>query len=521
MNLEELIKRCRNHDEGAVTELINQTKSSGFFVARMITGNDADAEEVLQNAYIKIFKNLGELKDDKKFIPWMKSVVEHEAYNYNNSAFKRHTVLFSEMQKDEKQSFSEWKDEKETYRPDKVLDKKTKSDILFEIMDSLPAEQRKTIYLYYFKHLNTSEIAQLMGCQVSTVKSRLKYAREEIKKQVLAFEKKEGIRLHTLFPFPYFLYLIHAAQLQEAISASAPVGITAMKIKEAIDSCTTVVSLPEVITYSSPVISTAVKAGVVIALGTAGVSGVAIARQQQTPTPVHTTTVVNSEETPVPKVVETKEEKEQVKQNEEIVEAIEEKRPEEIAQVIEQPEQDNTVVRPVVPEHEESTPATEQRPSDTMHDWEETEDKVEEGTLVEEDKPIDKFHPSQSEQEKAEQISSDDAGQTGMHSPSPTTPSTETETNPSASQPPAQETTPPEIVEVKPVETPEIVEVKPVEVPPKNEVITPEEVPQPTVIPDESDDALDYSGATQEGSLTESDSCPAGFFWDGTTCVYN
>ena len=38
MNLEELVKRCRNHDEEAVTELINETKTSGFFVARMITG---------------------------------------------------------------------------------------------------------------------------------------------------------------------------------------------------------------------------------------------------------------------------------------------------------------------------------------------------------------------------------------------------------------------------------------------------------------------------------------------------
>lgn len=65
MNLEELVKRCRNHDEEAVTELINETKTSGFFVARMITGNDADAEEVLQNAYIKIFNNLDALRDDK------------------------------------------------------------------------------------------------------------------------------------------------------------------------------------------------------------------------------------------------------------------------------------------------------------------------------------------------------------------------------------------------------------------------------------------------------------------------
>ena len=509
MNLEELVKRCRNHDEEAVTELINETKSSGFFVARMITGNDADAEEVLQNAYIKIFKNLDELKDDKKFIPWMKSVVEHEAYNYNNAAYKRHTVLLSEMQSDDSRTIYEWADEKDTYRPEKVMDNKAKSEILFEIMSSLPKEQRMTVYLHYFQHLRISEVARVMECQESTVKSRLKYARAEIKKLVLAFEKKEGIKLHSILPFPYFLYLIHASQIQNAMAAVEPLTLTAVKIKEAIDTCTTAVSLPEVITYSAPVLSTAVKAGVVVALGTAGVGGVAIARQQNIG-PSKQETVVVQEPAETPKVVVRKEQSDNVAEKTEIVETTEE---EQNVSDVRRPVQE-TVERPVVPtdpivsDNEEKKPITEQRPADTMHSWEDT---VEE---VEKEEPVDRFHPSQSEQKQAEQISSDGAGQMGMHYPSTSTPETN---NGTSTTPSAEDNTIPEIVEVKPVEkptpvpTPEIVEVKPVE------PTTPADNALPTETP-ETDGALDYSDAKEPEDVTQGN-CPVGLYWNGSYCT--
>ena len=514
MNLEEFVKRCRNHDEEAVTELINETKTSGFFVARMITGNDADAEEVLQNAYIKIFNNLDALRDDKKFIPWMKSVVEHEAYNYTNAAYKRHTVLLSEMQSDDSQTIYEWADEKDTFRPEKVMEKKTKSEILFGIMSSLPSEQRMTVYLHYFEHLRISEIAKVMECQESTVKSRLKYARAEIKKLVLAFEKKEGIKLHSILPFPYFLYLIHASQIQNAVTAAEPLGLTAVKIKEAIDACTTTAALPEAITYSAPVLSTAVKAGVVVALGTASVGGVAIVQHQSTMPERHETIVVQ-EPAETPNAVVVKEQKEKVTEKTETVETE--------ATGSEQPVQE-TVERPVLPvnpivpspsDNEETVPITEQRPADTMHNWEETKEEIEE------EPPVEEFHPSQSEQNQADKLSSDGAGQMGMHYDSQDTNTTE-----------SGEVTPvetPEIIEVKPVEKPtpppEIVEVKPVEPIPTPSVVTPTpaptSTPAPTPSPTPTGPSLDYSGATQEGSLTESENCPVGFYWNGSQCVFN
>ena len=131
---------------------------------------------------------------------------------------------------------------------------------------------------------------------------------------------------------------------------------------------------------------------------------------------------------------------------------------------------------------------------------------------------------NRSEQATAEKQSSDGAGQKGM---------SYTQSQQSGTPQTAPSSTP-EVVEVKPVETPVSTPAPstpaptpeaPVVVPEPTVVLEPTPAPVPsTPAPQEpvvEGPSLDYSGATQEEVLIESQACPVGYFWDGTGCVYN
>lgn len=82
-------------------------------------------------------------------------------------------------------------------------------------MDFLPQEQRITIYMYYHDQLKISEIAVTMQCSKNTIKSRMKYGKERIRDLVTPNEKTEGIRLHSLVPVPFFLYLLNRIRQEQ------------------------------------------------------------------------------------------------------------------------------------------------------------------------------------------------------------------------------------------------------------------------------------------------------------------
>lgn len=243
---EKLIARALQKDESAVSEMIRLTKSYGLFSARIIAGSQDSAEEILQRTYIKIFSNLENLRDPEKFLSWMHAIIRREALNYFAETNRKHSVVFSDLNPTDdegSQQIFDPADDSIDSRPDLQMDQKAKQEIIEKIMESLPQEQRLTIYMYYYDQLKISEIAAAMQCSENTVKSRLKYGKDRIRDLVSRMEKTEGIRLHGLAPVPFFLYLLDlvrqeqntgfAAMISRSAAASASGTVNAQIAREA------------------------------------------------------------------------------------------------------------------------------------------------------------------------------------------------------------------------------------------------------------------------------------------------
>ena len=158
-------------------------------------GNDADAKDALQEAYISAWKNLDDLKEPKKVTAWFDRIV----INKCKDEIKKKNPLPVEKEVIEEVLFEEsYMNLPEEY----VLDA-DKRNIVLEIMRrNLTTSQYETIWLYYFSELSVKEIATELGISESAVKNRLSISRSKIKKAVFAYERKNDTKLYGLASAP-------------------------------------------------------------------------------------------------------------------------------------------------------------------------------------------------------------------------------------------------------------------------------------------------------------------------------
>ena len=79
---EELLERAQAGDEGALSELYRRTYAAAYKMAAVLIKNEDAVMDVLQDSYVKAFRNLNQLREPDKFRAWMKRIVHNQAVDY-------------------------------------------------------------------------------------------------------------------------------------------------------------------------------------------------------------------------------------------------------------------------------------------------------------------------------------------------------------------------------------------------------------------------------------------------------
>jgi len=132
--------------------------------------NQHDAEDIVQQVFLKLVKNIDSLKSEDHVKAWLIKVTLNEGKSLFSSAWRRHTASLEESGEAEDISVAP-QDIKET------------SDLLKVVM-SLPEKYRIVIHLFYYHDLSTDEIAKLLGRSNHTVRSQLSRGREKMRKDL-------------------------------------------------------------------------------------------------------------------------------------------------------------------------------------------------------------------------------------------------------------------------------------------------------------------------------------------------
>ena len=215
---EELVLRAKTGDQEAIAQLYEQTYSSVYYTVKSMVKDEDTVLDILQDSYLKAFRGLDQLLDPSKFQAWIKRIAHNRTVDVLR---QRKTVTFSRLESGDEDQPIEFEDDRPDHLPDVVIDRQETARLMQHILDSLPADQRAVVSMFYYEQLSVKEIAAELGIPENTVKTRLGYGRKKIEAQVRELEKS-GTKLYGLAPLPFLLLLLRS---QEAYAAEVPASV--------------------------------------------------------------------------------------------------------------------------------------------------------------------------------------------------------------------------------------------------------------------------------------------------------
>jgi len=176
-----LVIRVRDGDLEALGELYERHKAQVYRTALAITRDEGAAEDILQETFLRIYTYADRIDESLPFEPWLYRVTVNLAYSWI-SRVKR---WLNSLQA----SLDRWVLPIQRY-PEKAAEKHEQWQVLQRAIDSLPPAHRVVIILFYLEELSLKEIAYVVDVPEGTVKSRLYYARESLRKALVERERR-------------------------------------------------------------------------------------------------------------------------------------------------------------------------------------------------------------------------------------------------------------------------------------------------------------------------------------------
>jgi RNA polymerase sigma-70 factor (ECF subfamily) len=184
------VVRIRDGDLEALGELYKRYKTQVYRTALAITHDEKAAEDILQEVFLRIYTYADRIDETRTLGPWLYRVTVNLAYSWT-SRVKRWLRSFQDIL-DRWTSPAQW-------RPEAEAEKREQRYVLQQAIDALPPRHHAVIVLYYLEELSLKEIAYVMDIPEGTVKSRLHYARERLRKSIL--ERERGLVPEVAYDF--------------------------------------------------------------------------------------------------------------------------------------------------------------------------------------------------------------------------------------------------------------------------------------------------------------------------------
>ncbi len=183
-----LIKACIHHDRKAQRELYERYAPALLGVSMRYTKNSQQAEDVLQDAFIKIFASLKQFEGKSSLKTWMERIVINTA--------------LSAYQKDRKHAFHEDVSTLDHALTDEEVSFEVSftEEELLNVIRALPEGYQAVFNLYAIEGYKHREIAELLGIDTNTSKSQYSRARKLIQEKLLALSEIKSVDVIPLYP---------------------------------------------------------------------------------------------------------------------------------------------------------------------------------------------------------------------------------------------------------------------------------------------------------------------------------
>ncbi len=167
---QKILERCKNGERLAQQQLYEHFKGKMFAVCLRYANSRQDAEDVLQEGFVKVFRDLHQYRGEGSFEGWLRRVIVNVALQHLRK--QKGGLQFSELENVEY---------KLSDTDDSVFEENEKAAALIKLMQKMPTGFRTVLNLYVLEDYSHQEIANEMGISVGTSKSQLNRAKAFLK----------------------------------------------------------------------------------------------------------------------------------------------------------------------------------------------------------------------------------------------------------------------------------------------------------------------------------------------------
>ena len=170
----ELVVAALAGNTQAFDVLVNRYRRAMLTVAQQIVRNTADAEDVVQDAFLRAFEALPQLADLNRFGAWLHSITRNRALRYYKNASRY------QPQEDMEPYLNTVSDTSAT-DPAHIVESELMQQGIRDAIQSLPPDYQAVIELYYWAEMPQQRMAEFLSLPLTTVKWRLRKAKEMLK----------------------------------------------------------------------------------------------------------------------------------------------------------------------------------------------------------------------------------------------------------------------------------------------------------------------------------------------------
>jgi len=183
----DLVRRVRRGDKGAFEELFNRHQKRVYNIALRMLGDEAEAADATQEAFVRAYQSIGKLSSDAAFVTWLKALTVNLCRDLlrKRGAIRTESIDAPTATDDGghiQRELPDW-----SGNPAELLDKKQMRETVARAIDSLSPDYREVVTLFYVDGSSVAEIAKITNAPVGTIKARLSRARAELKRKLESY----------------------------------------------------------------------------------------------------------------------------------------------------------------------------------------------------------------------------------------------------------------------------------------------------------------------------------------------
>ena len=191
-----LVPKAQLGDLESFEALVNLYEKRIYHIAYKLVGSPHDAEDILQETFLKAFENLQKFRGESSFYTWIVKIAVNAALHRMNKQ-GRHPMVSLTVSNSEDDNFrpeeiAAWEED-----PEKLYSREETRQILEQAIASLPVIYRTVFLLRDVEDLPLQDIAGTLGISLPAAKSRLIRARLELREKLGRFLKKKGAPVYS------------------------------------------------------------------------------------------------------------------------------------------------------------------------------------------------------------------------------------------------------------------------------------------------------------------------------------